>query len=194
MKSLGFTLVALLSLASCLEERPAQPEQNAIINNLPVNDRELLLGPLEGAFDDLKNNIEQSESYFASSSDWSRNNQSGKLDFKLDGSDTAMSRVRIRNGQVETERHEWCFDENGHLFYSEHFFDTPSFGLNQGATKRHYKFYFEENNVVLSTYARMAFDGNSAPEVWTPVCLTTEEQSFIQGRLNFARRQTRKTE
>lgn len=191
MKKFTLYFILLTILTSCLEERPAQPEQNAIIDNLPINDRELLLGPLESALDDLKKSIEQSESYFASSEEWTGENYSGKLDFKLDGSDTVMVHLNMTSVEGKLEEHDWFYDKDGHLYYSEHFFKNPSFGLGQSPNERHYKFYFEEHQVLISSYARMAFDGKAATEDWTPTCLTKEEELFIQGRLGFVRKKLR---
>ena len=180
----------------CLEqgENIEPATQNQILVNLPINDRDLLLAPLESALDDVKAAIATDDSYFEGTADWKEGSVSGLMTFKLDGPDTMMVRIEITGNSNLMERHRWFYDQDRRLFFSEHEITNADFGFEKGPMHRNYKFYFEDNGEKLSTYAKISFDGAPLPEFWTPVCLTPEEENHLQNRLNYCRKVSRTEE
>jgi hypothetical protein len=189
MKKLFIVAAFAGIITGCLEKgdniEPAP--QNQLLDNLPINDRDLLLAPLESALDDVKAAIQSDDSYFEGAADWNEGNVKGQMTFKLDGPDTIMVQVEILGNANVVERHSWFYDQKHRLFFSGHEITNADFGFEHGPMHRNYKFYFEDNGEKLSTYAKISFDGAPLPEIWTPVCLTREEESHLQGRLNSCR-------
>lgn len=183
-------LVLLFSLSSCLDQpkEEEQPVETPIIDNLPINDRDLLLEPLESAYDDLKSAIEVDEGFFMGEDEASQGDVLYKTAYKLYGPDTMMVEVEISGKTNLSERHKWYFNQKGNLFYSFHEITNADFGFEEGPMHRQHKFYFEDNGAQLSAYGRVSFDGAPLPEQWTPVCLTSEEEKHLQGRLRDTRK------
>lgn len=155
--------------------------ESEILQNLPISDRDLLLEPLERALDDLCDVIRLDESTFASSAEVTENGQKAVMSYKIDGKDTIYLRAELSSA-YGSERHEWFAYEDGQVFFAHHTFDNPSFGATEAASHREYKFYYEDNGAQLSAYARVALDGGSVPDIWTPVCLTREEERALAAR------------
>ena len=177
----------VLCTAACVEpvnteqkESEAGAKSEALIDNLPISDRDLLLEPLESALDDLRKGIEDSEVYFASEREINHDGYSGTMRYKLDGADTVMVDFEWSNGTGSTERNRYFFDKKGQLFYSEHKV-VDALGLSGVKTSSwELKFYYD-GETLLSSYGRQGF--NEKPnEEWTPVCLTSEEENFWLSR------------
>ncbi|MEZ4720921.1 MAG: hypothetical protein R2813_03485 [Flavobacteriales bacterium] len=180
-----FFLIVAVIMWGCLDEPQQQkPHQPTILDNLPVNDRDLLLAPLEHAMDDLRANIVADESFFASSVSWRDGHMVGRMEFKLDGPDTMMVRATIIGKTPMEEEHFWFYDKEGQLFFSEHHMRNMEFGYETTPVTRDYKFYFEETGSLLSSYGKVGYN-TTAEEEWAAVCLTEQEEKFLQSRLIF---------
>lgn len=171
-------------LWGCLDEPNVKPQKKqSILDNLPVNDRDLLLAPLEHSLDDLRKSIDMDESLFHSDLHWRLNHMVGTMEYKLDGPDTVMARVGVIGKTPMEEHHSWYYDNDGRLFYSEHHMLNMDFGYETAPITRDYKFYFEENGSLLSSYGKVGFGRSDGEGQWTPVCLTESEESFVIGRI-----------
>lgn len=187
--------VLLLAVAACQtpvgEEKTAtQNQPGDLRENLPIADRDLLLEPLESALDDVREVVMMDESNVDQVSLSSAEGAQGTLKYKLEGTDTVLFIADLQQGALQ-EHHEWFRDHAGNIFFSAHRFDHLNAAVGQEAHTREYKFYFEDNGSKLSTYARMSYDNEPLPTVWTPVCLTREEELFLEQRTAYIRQLSR---
>ena len=172
---LSIMMIACDESASVEELKARKPE--GILRNLPTQDREYLLEPLEGAFDDLREVAEYDPSLFESKYSIDTNGYEGEVRFKLRGSDTALIDARIRTANTK-EHHQQYWDDEGHLFLLEstiHYVDVNG----SKTSSRAYRLYFEEGLQRLSAYGKVSFDGDPLPDDWVTICPTREEQQFL---------------
>lgn len=194
MKYSFYIVVLALLCQGCLENRNSETEEKrpSINENIPLNEREMLMGPIESALDDLKDVLLQDESFFNPYDEWSNNGIKGSINAKLDGKDTVLLILSMANAKGVKEQHEWFYDKEHFVFYSEHQFTNEQIGVDGQHSAKAYKFYFEDKQVLLSVYGKHAFDSRELSESWTPICPTTEEVTYLQSRLRFARKELAK--
>jgi hypothetical protein len=194
MKHKFLLIVIAGTMWGCLENRNPEPErdQPSINENIPLNEREMLMGPIEGALDDLKDVLVNDESFFNPYDEWNDNGIKGSIDSKLDGEDTVMVLLKMSNAVGLKETHQWFYDKDHYSFYSEHLFMNEQSGVEGMQSSKAYKFYFEDKGVLLSVYGKQSF-GEALPETWTPICPTREEEIYLKTRLIYARKALAKT-
>lgn len=177
MKKGWIILVVLVTATACDEEKSIQEEEPTIIRNLPTQDRDFLLEPLEAALDDLRNLAEDNpnvseETYRVDTAGWQGKRTVGTLD-----GDTVRVYLDIqRSGQREQHWRYW--DNDGELYYLETWIqhlDDQGGVLNQMA----YKLYLEEGGRLISSYERRAFDGEDMIGDWRAASFTPEEMNYI---------------
>lgn len=189
----AFLTIAILALASCdlagpstpRTETPPPPSQN-LIENLPIADRDLLLEPLERALDDVRDAIKTDPSIPEQTKLFQAGSVRGEATIKGNDNDTVMFDVQLQDGERK-EQHSWFWDQDQKLFYSAHRFGGILVGVGPDSISgqtREYRFYYEESGAKLSSYARIAAGGQLLPNVWTPVCLTREEEGLLSDRLS----------
>jgi hypothetical protein len=152
-------------------------EKESIVRNLPVQDREYLLEPLEAALNDLRDIIEGDPSLFASSYEVHDSTTTGNVRFKLSGADTVLIDASL-NKPGRKERFKRYWDEDGTLFIAE--LTIQHLGSRE---VRVYRIYFEEGLEKISSYGRVAFDGKPLPEEWVTICPTAEEVDYLLAKL-----------
>lgn len=118
MRIIVLCFVAALAI-SCEPQGNGIPQkQEKITRNLPTQDREFLLKPLEASMDDIRHIIENDQSLFESSYDFDSNGVSGNVRFKLSGRDTFLMYVTLSKiSRMEKHQHFW--DNKGELFLLE---------------------------------------------------------------------------
>ena len=180
-----FFCLSLSMTMACSEPRPSVPKQQNILLNLPVNDRDLLLQPLERALDDLRSNIEANSAFSSASVITVWNGIDAVIECKYDGEDTLLLRAVLKHND-DVEKHEWFFDEQGFPFYSFHELRSSETGVIGEEAHEAYCFYFEKGQ-QLSAYGKFS-QGDKLPEQWTPVCLPGAREEVLQGRKHLIRK------
>ena len=180
MARMKFSAVLCLALILC----SCEPQGNGIpvkhekiIRNLPTQDREYLLKPLEASMDDIRSIIENDQSLFESDYDVDTNGIKGNVRFKLSGRDTTMLHAVISRSN-RTEIHHRFWDDKGDLFLAE----TEVIWLNSEGMetdKRTYKLYFEEEKELISSYGKVSFNGKPYQSSWVSIQPTKEEVGFV---------------
>lgn len=167
-------LCLVLFLGSCEPQGNGIPmKHEKITRNLPTQDREYLLKPLEASMDDIRSIIENDQSLFESDYDVDTNGITGNVRFKLSGRDTVMIIARLNEG-LKQEVHKRFWDDQGHLFLLESEIKWSSID-GQIMEKRAYKLYFEEQYSLISSYGKTAFNEADYPASWSSVQMTPEE-------------------
>jgi len=166
-------------LASCqpTEEQLAQPEN--ILQNLPISDRDLLLAPLESAYDDLRDIAENDPGLAEASADFDGAGTIISESYKMRDADT-VAKYQVIERQTRMEKRAWFSDDKAILYFST----ARIKSLDVDGEKlevRDYKFYFEDDGSLLSGYGKTAYNGDKLPSVWTPICLTTEQERYLFG-------------
>lgn len=177
MRVLVLWFIAAFAI-SCEPKGHGIPQkQEKITRNLPTQDREFLLKPLEASMEDIRHIIENDQSLFESSYDFDSNGVSGNVRFKLSGRDTLMIVATLIDG-MKRETHQRFWDGRGELFILES--ETTWLSANhETQEKRAYKFYFEEGYSLISSYGKAAFDGADYSSSWSSIQLTAEEFRYI---------------
>lgn len=187
---LRWSFLLIIAFLGCAESEQPAPQAADLIENLPIADRDLLLEPLESALDDVREAIKTDPSIPEQVQSIEFGSAKGEVTLKINGSDTVMFEARLRDGE-RSEEHIWFWDQGQKLFYSSHRFDGAQIGVgpdNISKQTREYRFYYEESGAKLSSYSRIATGKKALPEVWTPVCLTREEESLLSERLSLLNR------
>lgn len=184
MRRIMFVVLVFAGFVSCSENAPEKRQPN-VTDNLPIADRDLLLAPLEGALDDLRENIQNNGSGFLSKQDATRGDLKASLVFRLSGKDTLMLVATLERGGNH-EKHSWFFDEQKRLFISEHELLTANAGLKGEISHEAFRFYYEENGSKLSSYGKYS-QAKQLPDVWTPVCLSIGKEEMLRGRMRTIR-------
>ena len=174
----GAGICLVLSLASCEPQGNGIPvKHEKIIRNLPTQDREYLLKPLEASMDDIRAIIENDQSLFESDYDVDTNGINGNVRFKLSGRDTSMIYAVLQLAH-RTEVHQRFWDDKGELFLAETevVWKNPNTGEED---KRAYKLYFEEGKELISSYGKVSFNGKPYSSSWVSIQPTKEEIGFV---------------
>ena len=180
MKYLAFIFIGMVLLSACqpAQEEKSQPEKT-VLDNLPISDRDLLLAPLESAYDDLREIAEYDPNLTTSQADYDSLGFVISESVRLSGEDTVV-KYQVVERPTRFEKRSWFWDDKGRMYFASARVKSMD---EDGETieVRDYKFYFEDNGALLSAYGKSAFDGAKLPSVWTPVCLTAEEESYLYG-------------
>lgn len=180
-------LLLLLTTAACeggggVEDFKVKEEQG-VLRNLPTSDREYLLEPLEAAFDDLREVIENDPALFDSERSIDSNGIKTVGKFRLNGSDTVMMDLR-RHYDNKREKFLAFRDDSGALLLIEaHLVWTTEGG--DPLDRRSFKFYFDEGEILLSAYGKTAFNGAALPVDWVTIMPTPEELAYIRSQARF---------
>lgn len=175
-----FLLITAVVLASCQPtEKPEEVPEENILENLPISDRDLLLAPLESAYNDLREVAENDPSLTSISQDFDSTGYVVSESYKLDESDTVV-RHQVVERKTRVEKRSWYWDGRGNMYYSSARIKSLDESGNT-LEVRAYQFYFEDDGSLLSGYGKSAFHGKKLPSVWTPVCLTQEEEDYLFG-------------
>ncbi|MDB4105017.1 hypothetical protein N9545_05770 [Salibacteraceae bacterium] len=176
--SIGIFVLVSISLVSCEPMGNGVPQkQKQIIRNLPTEDRQYLLEPLEASLDDVRSIIENNQSLFESDYDIDSNGIKGNVRFKLSGRDTSLIYAFLSDG-FRRETHQRFLDDKGELFFDE----SEVLWLNQEGDvvdKRAYKLYFEEGKELISSYGKVVFNERDYPSNWVTIQPTKEEVKFV---------------
>jgi len=175
---LSALLIVVVSFSSCEPMGNGLPQKHEqIIRNLPTEDRQFLLKPLEASMDDIREIIENDQTLFESDYDVDTNGIMGNVRFKLSGRDTSMIYGVLRLAH-RTEDHQLFWDDKGELFLAETEVEwkNPSNGVED---KRAYKLYFEEGKELISSYGKVSFDGKPYAASWVSIQPTKEEIEFV---------------
>ncbi len=186
IRILIYVIVLGVAMQSCLspKEQPETSEEaetnESFIHDMPEKDRNLLLDPLEGVLEDLKESIDGDLSLTWDTIPLGLEGVSGNFYVKLYEADYAKIVLEAEAENGNSERHFWYFDRTGSLFYSEH--QINSLALEGGWNQTHYKFYFDENGARLSSYGKLAYNGNSMPEEWSSVEVPNEQEAYLTSK------------
>lgn len=180
MKRLGLLLIPLLGLFACNADPEAaigKQQKQAIIRNLPTQDRAYLLEPLEAALDDIRDIVDNDPGLFESNRAIDTLGWKGELNFRLNGADTVKVDLKIES-DTKRERHWRYWDENGELFFME---STIKYLDDEGnpTDQRAYRLYFEENQAMISAYGRNSFLGKPLPNEWRTITPSPEELNYL---------------
>jgi hypothetical protein len=177
MKKLWMLIVALAVLTACEEEKKPAAQESGIIRNLPTQDRDFLLEPLEAALDDLRkladdNDALTEETYAIDTLGWK-----GKKVLGLYEEDTVRLYIEIQQPQ-KREYHWRYWDDESELYYMESTIQylNPDGGVNDQVA---YRLYLEEGGVLISSYGRKAFGGGDLPEAWRATEFSPEELTYL---------------
>jgi len=177
MKKLMLVFVVLIGLSACDEEPQKAQKEEAIIRNLPQQDRDFLLEPLEAALDDLRaladeNEALSEESYGVDTLGWR-----GKKIVGLSDSDTVRLYLEIAQAQ-KREFHWRYWDDESELYYME---STIQYLNPDGSIgdQMAYRLYLEEGGVLISSYGRKAFAGSELPDAWRAAEFSPEELNYL---------------
>lgn len=178
MRGLLYSLFFLgLVVFACGEETTDSNEQQTIIRNLPVQDRDFLLEPLEGALDDLRSIAETDPRYETKTIRVDTLGWKGLKKIRHNNNDTAMLDLQISQA-TKQERHLRYWDENHELYYLEStliYLDSKGETMDQFA----FKAYFEEGQVLISAYSRSAFAGEKLKGPWRTVAPMPETMQYL---------------
>ncbi|NQV51584.1 MAG: hypothetical protein HQ500_00285 [Flavobacteriales bacterium] len=179
---LTFSVLALLTScnedASMEEMRPKQ--EQSIVRNLPTQDRQYLLEPLEAALDDLREVVEYNPSFETVEETTHEEGKKVVSTYRLNGEDTVMVEHEMERPLLR-ERHQHYYDERGAIFLLE---AKIVHLAADGAPieKRVYRIYYEEGPVQLSAYGKVAYGENALPKDWVTICPTKEEETYLLSR------------
>ena len=177
MRKWWIILLVLVIATACDEEKQAKEDEPSILRNLPEQDRDFLLEPLEAALDDLRkladeNDALTEEKHVVDTLGWK-----GKKVVGLDEGDTARLYLDIKQAQ-KREQHWRYWDKEGELYYME---STIQYLNPDGSTGDQvaYKLYLEEGGVLISSYGRKAFGVEELPDVWRAAEYSPEELTYL---------------
>lgn len=178
MKKTLIIFFITLSVMGCEEEAAKQKEEApSIIRNLPTQDRDFLLEPLEGALDDLRALADNDPSITEEVDQIDTIGWKGQRVLGKSAEDTVRIYLDVeRSGQ--RERHWRYWDDDGELYYLETWIQYR----NQDGRPQDqvaYKLYLEEGGVLISSYERRSYNGESLSESWRSSSFTPEEMNYI---------------
>jgi hypothetical protein len=171
-----FVLAFLLTVA-CTEDAVVSNDEETIIRNLPVQDRDFLLEPLEGALDDLRALAESDPRYETQTIRIDTLGWSGQKKIRSNNGDTAMIVLEIHQS-TKREQHWRYWDENKELYYLESII-TYLDSIGQPMDQFAYKAYFEEGQVLISAYSRTAFAGEKLKGPWRTIEPMPETMQYL---------------
>lgn len=172
---IGFALLGCNEEASVDHMKANEPD--AIIRNLPTKDREFLLQPLEAALDDLREIAEYDPSLETVEEAFSGPGRAGTYTLRKNGQDTAMMVLEIETTSSR-EKHARYFDDQGDVFLLESTIVRLD-NTGEPVEKRAYRIYFEEEEVQLSAYGKVACGDHPLSKNWVMICPTAEELEFL---------------
>lgn len=189
MRQLATFLVCSFILLSACQQAPQDDQTaktNTISERLPIQDRDILLEPLERSMDDLVENIKKDPTFFHSNRKVEKEGMTAKSEFKLNGSDTVMYKVELSDSN-NREVHEWYFNKKGHLIISQHEIINRNVGVLDEIRAEAYKFYYEDDGSLLSSYGRFSAS-EELPNEWKTVEITDDQEMLYKQRVREARK------
>ena len=181
MKQVGI-IAGLMLMLACSEQQINPEPQSIIRDNLPIADRDLLLSPLETSMDDLAEITLEDPNLVILHDQLEKGQNQLSVNIYLSGPDTQAIVAELSSSQNSKERHEHFYNRQHKVFKSIHRFINAA-AIEPESKFREFKFYFEDSGAQLSAYSKVNFNDTKAPDVWTPVCLTREEESFLAHRV-----------
>lgn len=177
MKYLIILLLGLTFITACEPEQKEEIKEESVLDNLPISDRDLLLAPLESAYNDLKDIAENDPSLQSVSQEFDSAGVLISESYKLNEGDT-VAKYQVTEQRTRVEKRSWYWDDKGNMYHATARIKSMDEAGNV-LEVRAYQFYFEDNGALLSGYGKTSYNGEKLPSVWTPVCLTTEEEAYL---------------
>ena len=182
--------VLFLSFFSCntanqeIQSVPEKKEKKSLKERLETRDGDFLMRPLEESWD----NLAEATLYDPRLSDTTYNleteHYSGKAQVKAQNGRTVYLKLNL-NSETATENHEWFSDRDGNLFKSQHEFIYHHYGVDESSSRQEFKFYFDDDGSMVSSYSKKSFIDQKHPSKWTAHELTPNELTFIWSRKQF---------
>lgn len=169
-------IIALLG-ATLACNKTQKPEEKPLRDRLPKEGKEVILSPLEKSMDDLAEATLYDPRYV----DDTIKLENGSLLVRTDNGDTLFMQLTL-TAETGSETHRWFSREGNEMYKSEHRITSNTNGALGEKSTEDFKFYFEENGALISSYYKRSYGEQSHPKNWTDAELSPNELNHLWSR------------
>lgn len=169
-------IIALLGVTLACN-KAQKPEEKPLRDRLPKEGKEVILSPLEKSMDDLAEATLYDPRYIEQTIKL----ENGSLLVKTANGDTLFMQLTL-TAETGNETHRWFSREGNELYKSEHRIISINHGALAEKSTEEFKFYFEDNGALISSYYKRSFGQQKHPQNWTEAPFSPNELNQLWGR------------